>query len=45
MDESGGQLNPRKCKLACSKIKVLGHGVSENGIEPDPKKIKALVTY
>ena len=40
---SGGKLNPRQCHLARSHIRILGHVVSENGIEPDPDKIKALV--
>ena len=40
---SGGQLNPRKCHLVRSSIKVLGHVVSTNEIEPDHDKIKELV--
>ena len=43
MDEAGGQLNLKKCSLGCSKVKLLGHVVSQNGIEPDPKKVKALI--
>lgn len=42
-DECGGQLNPKKCYLAQPRIKLLGHVVSENGIEADPDKVKALV--
>lgn len=42
-DECGGQLNPKKCFLAQPRVKLLGHVVSENGIEADPEKVKALV--
>ena len=42
-DECGGQLNPKKCHLASPRVKLLGHIVSENGIEADPDKVKALV--
>ena len=42
-DECGGQLNPKKCHLAQPRVKLLGHIVSENGIEVDPDKVKALV--
>ncbi|KAI5065041.1 hypothetical protein GOP47_0019736 [Adiantum capillus-veneris] len=39
----GGQLNPNKCKLAQPRAHLLGHVVSQNGIEADPDKVKALV--
>ncbi|MCO5599374.1 hypothetical protein L7F22_053476 [Adiantum nelumboides] len=42
-DECGGQLNPKKCHLAQPGVKLLGHVISENGIEADPKKVKALL--
>ncbi|WP_208972664.1 hypothetical protein, partial [Escherichia coli] len=42
-DECGGQLNPKKCHLAQPRIKLLGHVVSENGIEADPDKVMALM--
>ena len=42
-DECGGQLNPKKCHLAQPRVKLLGHMVSENGIEADPDKVKAIV--
>ena len=35
MDEAIGQLNLEKCKLAHSKVLLLGHLVLENGIEVD----------
>ena len=42
-DECGGQLNPKKCHLAQPRVKLLGHMISENGIEADPDKVKALM--
>ena len=32
------KLNPKKCKLLQTKVKYVGHIVSENGVEPDPEK-------
>ncbi|MCO5570696.1 hypothetical protein L7F22_024423 [Adiantum nelumboides] len=42
-DECGGQLNPKKCSFAQPRVKLLGHMLSENGIEADPDKVKAMV--
>ena len=42
-DECGGQLNPKKCFLGQPRVKLLGHIVSKNVIEADPKKAKALI--
>ena len=42
-DECGGQLNPKKCHLVQPRVKLLGHVVSENGIEADPQKVKAIM--
>ena len=42
-DECGGQLNPKKCHLAQPRVKLLGHVISENGIEADPEKVEALL--
>ena len=42
-DECGGQLNPKKCHLAQLRVKLLGHVISENGIEADPEKVEALL--
>ena len=43
LDEEGGQLNPKKCKLAQARVLLLGHVISQNGIEADPEKVKALL--
>ena len=43
-DECGGQLNPKKFHLAQPRVKLLGHVISQNGIEADPDKVKALMT-
>lgn len=43
LNEEGGQLNPKKCRFAQPRINLLGHVVSQNGIEADPEKVKALV--
>ncbi|MCO5579123.1 hypothetical protein L7F22_032975 [Adiantum nelumboides] len=42
-DECGGQLNAKKCHLAQPRVKLLGHMVSENGIEDDPDKVKSII--
>lgn len=42
-DECGGQLNPKKCSFAQPRVKLLGHMLSENGIEADPDKVKAII--
>ncbi len=40
---SGLQLNKTKCHFLKDKFAYLGHIVSEKGIEPDPKKIEAII--
>ena len=35
-------LNPKKCIFGVTSRKLLGHIVSQKGIEADPKKIKAI---
>ena len=42
-DDCGGQLNPKKCFFAQPRVKLLGHMVSENGIEDDPDKVKEIM--
>ena len=36
------RLNPKKCVFGVTSGKLLGHIVSERGIEVDPDKIKAI---
>ena len=39
------KLNPKKCKFLQTKVKYVGHIVSENGLEADPeKKLRKLET-
>ena len=38
LDEEGGQLNSKKCKIAQARVILLGHVISQNGIEADPEK-------
>ncbi|MCO5574465.1 hypothetical protein L7F22_028250 [Adiantum nelumboides] len=40
----GGQLNVEKCHIVESKVALLGHVISEKGIEEDPSKVQALVS-
>ena len=39
----GGQLNIAKCHIGESQVVLLGHVISERGIEEDPSKVQALV--
>ena len=39
----GGQLNKDKCHIGESKVTLLGHVVSMNGIEVDPEKVEVLL--
>ena len=36
------RLNPKKCVFGVTSEKLLGHIVSERGVEVDPNKIKAI---
>ena len=36
-------MNPKKCHLVQPRVKLLGHVVSENGIEADPDKVKSII--
>ncbi|MCO5567404.1 hypothetical protein L7F22_021094 [Adiantum nelumboides] len=38
----GGQLNPDKCHIGEDEVILLGHKISQRGIEVDPAKAKAL---
>ena len=37
------RLNPKKCTFGVTSGKLLGHIVSEHGIEVDPEKIKTML--
>ena len=37
------RLNPKKCTFGVTSGKLLGHIVSEHGIEVDPEKIRAIL--
>ncbi|MCO5592239.1 hypothetical protein L7F22_046237 [Adiantum nelumboides] len=39
----GGQINPDKCHIGEDKVILLGHKISQRGIEVDPAKAKALL--
>ena len=40
--QAGLKLKPRKCELFKTKLAYLGHIVSKEGIETDPKKVEAI---
>ena len=42
LTEAGLKINPKKCKLLCEQVVVLGHVVSGKGISTDPKKIRVI---
>ena len=41
----GLKLSPEKCKFFQSSVRYLGHVVSEQGVETDPEKIRALRSW
>ncbi|MCO5553045.1 hypothetical protein L7F22_006565 [Adiantum nelumboides] len=43
LDSLGGQLNPDKCHIGEDEVILLGHKISQRGIEMDPTKTKALI--
>ena len=45
LKEAGLKLKPSKCELFKRSIAYLGHIVSENGVETDPKKIAAVLEW
>lgn len=42
---AGLQLNTKKCRFARKTVKVLGHVVSKEGIQPDTGKITAVLNF
>ena len=45
LQEAGLRLNPKKCYFLQRKVKYLGHLVSEEGIEADPRKVEAVHNF
>ena len=45
LKEHGLKLKPSKCEFFKTKVKYLGHVVSQDGVETDPDKISALSTW
>jgi hypothetical protein len=45
LKEMNLKLNPSKCCFAAKTITFLGHMVSQEGIQPDPGKIEALLHF
>ena len=45
LHEAGLKLKPKKCELFKTKISYLGHIVSRDGIECDPKKVEAIKNW
>lgn len=45
LSKAGLQINTKKCTFASKSIKVLGHVVSKDGIQPDPEKIAAVLQF
>ena len=43
--EAGLKLKPSKCEFFRNRISYLGHIVSKDGIETDPKKVKAIKNW
>ena len=43
IDASGLKLNPSKCILRQSELRYFGHIITENGVQPDPARVKALL--
>ena len=42
---AGLKLKPSKCKFFKDRISYLGHIVSKDGVETDPKKIEVIVDW
>ena len=43
LDQAGLHLKLSKCEFFKKRVEYLGHIISENGIETNPKKIEAIV--
>ena len=45
LQEAGLKLKPAKCQFFQHKVEFLGHIVSRNGIQADPRKIEMVVNW
>ncbi|KAL5460047.1 hypothetical protein EMCRGX_G033464 [Ephydatia muelleri] len=45
LEEAGLKLKPSKCHFAKSEIRYLGHIVSRQGIQADPDKTSAMISF
>ena len=45
LSSAGLKLKPSKCEFCKPRIEYLGHIVSKDGIEVNPKKIEAIVKW
>lgn len=45
MREAGVKLSPKKCSLLKTRVKYVGHIVSEKGIEPDEEKVSKVLEW
>ena len=45
LKECNLKLNPKKCSFLQTKVKYVGHIVSENGVEADPEKIDRVINW
>ena len=41
--ECGVSLNQDKLKLCFKRVKIMGHVLTDHGLEPDPEKILAVI--
>lgn len=44
LQDAGLTLNREKCELSRSEVKFLGHSLSAEGVQPDPDKVKAVMS-
>ena len=45
LDKAGLKLKPSKCELFRQELIYLGHVVSENSIQTDPRKVEAICKW
>ena len=43
INDSGLQLNPRKCVFRKPELTYFGHFIGGDGIKPDPERVEALL--